>query len=377
VNLAPSSIFEAYEVPEDPTDTQDLKREIARLKREAKTAERERQNAKKAIDAANAHRQTAETETAALKESQTARDREAKALQRKVESANRTKEKLKKESADRDKELKQLESSLRQSQAQVDGLKKALETKTEKSGQPNGQVGAAVTGVAAAKSDNREQRIPSNDRDIRKGTSAMTAQTETGGAAKNAQPGQPNPDTAAPSANAGQPDEGHLVKYELAKTQLLQQDRLKANRIVATYSAIGAGVGVIPFVVVDIAGLATVQLMMLSRLAQLYKVPFSGNLGRTLLSAVLGAIIPTTLKTGTIGLIRSIPLFGQLLGFVAMPTYSWMVTYAIGTVFTDIFEQNKDLDSVSIEETTARVKKVMNDLATKEKAEAATAQQAA
>ncbi|WP_193173821.1 YcjF family protein [Nisaea nitritireducens] len=362
---------------EDPNNTQDLKREIARLKRETKATERERQNAKKAIDAANAHRQTAETEAAARRETQAARDREAKALQRRVESANRTKEKLKKESADRDRELKRLESSLRQSQAQADGLQKELKTRTEKSGQPNGQVGTAVTGVAAARSDDREKRIPSKDRDIRKEVSAMTAQTDAGNAAKTAQAGQPDPDTDAKNTNAGQPDEGHLVKYELAKTQLLQQDRLKANRIVATYSAIGAGVGVIPFVVVDIAGLATVQLMMLSRLAQLYKVPFSGNLGRTLLSAVLGAIIPTTLKTGTIGLIRSIPLFGQLLGFVAMPTYSWMVTYAIGTVFTDIFEQNKDLDSVSIEETTARVKKVMNDLATKEKAEAATAQQAA
>lgn len=205
----------------------------------------------------------------------------------------------------------------------------------------------------------------------------MTAQPDTGSTAKNAQTGQPDPNGASQSPKAGQPDEGQLVKYELAKTQLLQQDRLQANRIVATYSAIGAGVGVIPFVVVDIAGLATVQLMMLSRLASLYKVPFSGNLGRTLISAVLGAIVPTTLKAGTIGLIRSIPLFGQLLGFAAMPAYSWMVTYAIGTVFTDIFEQNKDLDSVSIEETTAKVKKVMNDLATKEKAAAATAQHAA
>ena len=377
VNLAHASDFEASEVPEDPNDTHDLKREIARLKREAKAAENERQNAKKAIDAANAQRQTAESETVALKESQAARDREAKALQRRVENARKTREKLKKESADREKELRRLESSLRQSQAREDELKKQLEISTAKSGQPNGQVGATVAGVAAARSDDRKERIPSNDRDIRKETSAMTAQPDTGSTAKNAQTGQPDPNGASQSPKAGQPDEGQLVKYELAKTQLLQQDRLQANRIVATYSAIGAGVGVIPFVVVDIAGLATVQLMMLSRLASLYKVPFSGNLGRTLISAVLGAIVPTTLKAGTIGLIRSIPLFGQLLGFAAMPAYSWMVTYAIGTVFTDIFEQNKDLDSVSIEETTAKVKKVMNDLATKEKAAAATAQHAA
>lgn len=377
-------------MPEDSNDIQDLKQEIARLKSEAKAAERERLGAKKAIDAANEHRRKAENETATLRESQSDREREAKALQRKADSANRAKEKLKKEAADRNKELKRLESSMRAIQEQTDGLKKELEIRTEKPGQPDGQAGTAVTSVTEARSDNREERIPSNDRDNRKETLAMTAQTDATSAAKNPQTGQPTgqPDqtgsTASSqstqgtqSAQSGQPDEHHLVKYEQAKTQMRQQDRIAANRVVSTYSAIGAGVGVIPIPAVDIAGLAGVQLMMLSKLATVYKVPFSGNLARTIISAVLGAIIPTTLKAGTIGLIRSIPLFGQLLGFAAMPAYSWMVTYAIGTVFTDIFEQNQDLGSLSIEETTAKVKKVMDDIKTKEKATAATVQQAA
>jgi len=379
-NLAPSSNTEAPEVPEEPNAIQSLKRGIARLKREAKAAARDRQNAKKAIDAANAQRQIAETETDAPRKTQAMRNREAKALQRRVESANKAEEKLKKESADRGKELKRLESSLRQSRAQAGRLEKELETRTEKSGQPDGQAGTAVTGVTVAGSDDRQERIPSRDRDNRKDTSAMTAQIEqpdAGNSTKSTQAGQPDPSSTTDSAHAGQFNEHHIVKYENAKTELRQQDRFKANRVVATYSAIGAGVGIIPFVVVDIAGLATVQIMMLSRLAAIYKVPFSGNIGRTMISAVLGAIIPTTLKAGTVGLIRSIPLFGQLFGLAAMPAYSWMVTYAIGTVFTDIFEQSQDLDSLDPEETGAKVKKVMSDLATKEKATAATAHQAA
>lgn len=380
-------------MPEEPNTIQGLKRGIARLKREAKAAVRDRQNAKKVIDAANARLQTAETETDAPGKTQAARGREAKALQRNIASANKAKEKLEKESADRSKELTRLENILRQSQAQADGLKKELGTRTEKSGRPDGQAGTAVTGVTA-RSDDRQERIPSRDRDNRKDTSAMTAQIEQPAAGnttkstqagqpdpssttKSTQTGQPDPSSATSSAQAGQFNEHHIVKYENAKTELRQQDRLKASRVVATYSAIGAGVGIIPFVVVDIAGLATVQIMMLSRLAAIYKVPFSGNIGRTMISAVLGAIIPTTLKAGTVGLIRSIPLFGQLFGLAAMPAYSWMVTYAIGTVFTDIFEQNQDLDSLSPEETAAKVKKVMSDLATKEKATAATAHQAA
>ncbi|MEP0474527.1 MAG: DUF697 domain-containing protein [Nisaea sp.] len=205
----------------------------------------------------------------------------------------------------------------------------------------------------------------------------MTAQTDAASAAKNPQTGQPDQTGSTSNAHSAQPDEQHVVKYEQAKTQMRQQERIAANQIVSTYSAIGAGVGIIPIPAVDIAGLAGVQLMMLSKLAAVYKVPFSGNLARALISAVLGAIIPTTLKAGTIGLIRSIPLFGQLLGFAAMPAYSWMVTYAIGTVFADMFEQNQDIGSLSVEETTAKVKKVMDDIKTKEKATAATVQQAA
>ena len=358
-------------MPEERDNIQNLKKEISRLKKEARAAERENLDARKALDEAATHRKTAETATAALKESQAAHDREAKSLQMRVERANKTKEKLRKESADLGKELKRLESSLRQSHAQAENLKKELETRTAKSGQPNGWVGAAETNVAATRSDDRGKRVPSKNEDIRKEISAMTAQTDTGNTAKNAQSGQSNP------ASNTEPDEAHLIKYEQAKVEMLKQDRVAADRIVATYSAIGAGVGVIPFAVVDMAGLATVQLMMLSRLARIYKVPFSGNLGRTLVSAILGAIVPTTLKAGTIGLIRSIPLFGPLFGFAAMPTFSYMVTYAVGTVFTDIFEQKKDPDSVSISETTAKVKKVMSDLATKEKAAAAMTQQAA
>ncbi len=370
-------------MPEDPNDIQDPKRGIAKPKREAKAAERERLDVTTVVDAANARRRKAETETATLRNSQSDRGREAKAPQRRTDNANRTKGKLKKESADQSKEPKRPENSMHALQTQTDGLKKELETSAEKPGQPDGQTGTAVTRVTEARPDDREERIPGNDRDNRKETLAMTAQTDTASATKNPQTGQSDPGSATPppqntqGAQTGQPDEHHLVKYEQAKTQMRQQDRIIATRIVSTYSAVGAGIGVIPIVVVDIAGLATVQLMMLSRLAAVYKVPFSGNLARTIVSAVLGAIVPTTLKAGTIGLIRSIPLFGQLFGFAAMPAYSWMVTYAIGTVFTDIFEQNQDLGSLSVEETTAKVKKVMSDIATKEKAAAATAPQAA
>ncbi|MEP3112088.1 DUF697 domain-containing protein [Nisaea sp.] len=375
--MPPPEDIEVPEVPENPNNIQDLKREISRLKRQAKAAEREKLDAKKAIDAANAHRRKAENETANLRELQSDREREAKAIQRRNDNSTRAQEKLKKEAADRNRELKRLESSMRALQEQTDRLKKELEIRTEKPGQPDGQAGTNVTRVTEVSSDNREQRIPKNDRGNRKETLAMTAQTDAASAAKNPQTGQPDQTGSTSNAHSAQPDEQHVVKYEQAKTQMRQQERIAANQIVSTYSAIGAGVGIIPIPAVDIAGLAGVQLMMLSKLAAVYKVPFSGNLARALISAVLGAIIPTTLKAGTIGLIRSIPLFGQLLGFAAMPAYSWMVTYAIGTVFADMFEQNQDIGSLSVEETTAKVKKVMDDIKTKEKATAATVQQAA
>lgn len=310
---------------EKTEDVRGLKREITRLKRDVKTAERASQDSRKAADAAEAGRRAAADE--------------AKTLKQEADAAKADAAQLKKESAERAKELAGLEKDLKAARTRADTLSKELNVSKEETGQPQDQVGAAKTSGSAA--ETTDTASPTSNPDTEKEASTMS----------------PQPDPAV---------EEQIVHYEHAKSAIKQQARVKANQIVATYSAISAGVGIVPVAVVDIAGLATVQLVMLSKLADAYGVKYSGNLGRTILSAILGSLIPTSLKASTIGVIRSVPVFGPLLGLVTMPAYCWSVTYAIGTVFTELFERDGDLESLDVEDTKAQVKKVMATVSPKQ-----------
>lgn len=169
-----------------------------------------------------------------------------------------------------------------------------------------------------------------------------------------------------------------IADYEQKKSEVNQQRRMLAERVVHQHAAVAAGVGVIPVPVIDIAGLAVVQLRMLAKLADQYDVKYSGNLGRTLVSALLGVLVPVSLKTTTYGLLRSVPVFGPLLGFLTLPGFSWAATYAIGTVFIDAFEQDEDLETMNVDRAKEKVKQVFEQAKAKanEAANTATAKTA-
>lgn len=169
-----------------------------------------------------------------------------------------------------------------------------------------------------------------------------------------------------------------IADYEQKKLQVNQQRRFEAERIVHQHAAVAAGVGVIPVPAIDIAGLAAVQLRMLAKLADKYDVKYSGNLARTLVSALLGVLVPLSLKATTYGFLRAVPVFGPLLGFLTLPGFAWAATYAIGTVFIDSFEQDEDLDNIDVDKAKQRVKDVFEKASAKanDQAAAATAKSA-
>lgn len=151
-----------------------------------------------------------------------------------------------------------------------------------------------------------------------------------------------------------------IADYEQKKSHMNQQRRFEAERIVHQHSAVAAGVGVIPVPAIDIGGLAVVQLRMLAKLADKYDVKYSGNLGRTLVSALLGVLVPVSLKTTTYGFLRAVPVFGPLLGFLTLPGFAWAATYAIGTVFIDAFEQDEDFNTIDLDRAKQKVKEVFD-----------------
>jgi uncharacterized protein (DUF697 family) len=70
-------------------------------------------------------------------------------------------------------------------------------------------------------------------------------------------------------------------------------------------------------------------------------VPFADNRGKSVITALAGAIIPASTATTTAmafgSLIKGIPGIGTTIGALTMPVYSAGVTFVIGRVFMKHF----------------------------------------
>jgi len=99
------------------------------------------------------------------------------------------------------------------------------------------------------------------------------------------------------------------------------------------------GAGLIPVPAFDLAAVIGIQLKMLSDLSKVYGVEFSDNRGKSIVSALLGGIIPNSLVLGPAGvLIKGLPIIGAIAGALTMPVFYGAATYAVGRVFTEHFE---------------------------------------
>ncbi|EDN66162.1 conserved hypothetical protein, membrane [Beggiatoa sp. PS] len=112
----------------------------------------------------------------------------------------------------------------------------------------------------------------------------------------------------------------------------------EANHIVKKYMAGSMVVGLVPIPCVDLVALIGIQLKMLHRLANLYKIEFSKQKGKSLIASLLGGGIPVSLSGSVFSLVKGIPFYGQITGMISMSVFSGASTYAIGKVFTQHFE---------------------------------------
>lgn len=119
----------------------------------------------------------------------------------------------------------------------------------------------------------------------------------------------------------------------------LTQRGKSAQAIVDGYVKWAAGAGLIPLPYVDLAAVAAVQYRMLSKLAELYEMPFKEQRTKSVISALLGGAVPADLAWGPVGsTLKFFPGIGMILNVVAMPVFAGAATYAVGRVFIQHFE---------------------------------------
>ena len=117
------------------------------------------------------------------------------------------------------------------------------------------------------------------------------------------------------------------------------EERLAAGDGVIRNHALGAAaVGLIPVPAVDFVGLTALQLNLLRRLAQIYEVPFSQELGKKSIGALVAGFTPMVLSAPLASAVKVVPMIGSTLGGLAMSAVAGASTYAIGKVFLQHFD---------------------------------------
>jgi uncharacterized protein (DUF697 family) len=134
----------------------------------------------------------------------------------------------------------------------------------------------------------------------------------------------------------------------------MEEKEITSKRIVKNYMWWSMGAGLIPVPFVDLAAVSGVQLKMLKDMSDVYDINFSDNKGKSIVSALLGSIVPNSLSVGSMGsILKMVPFIGTVLGGLSMSLFSGAATYAIGKVFIQHFEAGGtflDFDPVKVKD---------------------------
>ncbi|CAK0752816.1 hypothetical protein CCP3SC5AM1_1920003 [Gammaproteobacteria bacterium] len=125
---------------------------------------------------------------------------------------------------------------------------------------------------------------------------------------------------------------------EAAAVMTPAQRLAKVNKLVRNYSIGSVAPSLIPVPILDLVALTSLQIKMLHSLSNIYKVPFSKNLGKEAIGGLLGGVVPVSMTPMTASLIKVVPFVGQVAGTVSMATLGGASTYAIGKIFIQHFE---------------------------------------
>ncbi len=118
--------------------------------------------------------------------------------------------------------------------------------------------------------------------------------------------------------------------------------RALAYKIVSRHKNYAAMGGLVPLPVVNIAGIAAINLHMVKQLSELYQVPFERDRTRSLIVGLIGGAVPTGVGTATSSTLMWIVPGGMLLGLGATALTAGALTRGIGLVFIESFERGAD-----------------------------------
>ncbi len=144
----------------------------------------------------------------------------------------------------------------------------------------------------------------------------------------NGEPGTRTADAGAPIAAAVSTD----------------ADRLhRAETITKDHVLMSAVAGFVPGPGLDLAATFVIQQALLARLAKLYGVPYTENLGKNVIFSLVSSLGGLQVGgTFALSAVKFVPFVGTALGAIGVPVMMGAFTYALGKVFTRHFESGGD-----------------------------------
>jgi len=119
----------------------------------------------------------------------------------------------------------------------------------------------------------------------------------------------------------------------------MTEKEIKSRQIANTYALFTAGAGLIPVPWFDVAAIAALQVKMLSDIANVYGLPLKEDRGKSLITALIGGVVPTTLGFGGVGMfLKRLPVLGPIIGVFTVSAFGAATTYAVAAVFIQHFE---------------------------------------
>lgn len=112
----------------------------------------------------------------------------------------------------------------------------------------------------------------------------------------------------------------------------------RAKALVKSYLGWSGVAGLIPVPAADVVAITALQLRLISGIADIYGVPFKQNAAKSILTSLLGSIVPTSTASVVSSLVKAVPGIGTLFGVATLPAFAAASTYAVGKVFIAHFE---------------------------------------
>jgi uncharacterized protein (DUF697 family) len=111
-----------------------------------------------------------------------------------------------------------------------------------------------------------------------------------------------------------------------------------ARKIVERYKMYAAVGGLFPLPIVNIAGVAAINMRMVKALSDLYQAPFQRDRTRAMIIGLMGGAVPTGLGAATASTLTFVIPGGALVGLGVSAITAGALTRGIGLVFVDSFE---------------------------------------